>query len=233
MGNMYFTFGGAVKEICARVNDPDQIAYKDRAGRLLMATLVQTAIKSEEYTTIDYPGLVGRQDFSASTLMNTEELEPVTAGGSTLRMRLSPIQENQSTDEDPDSSANPYWQHNDNIIKVLNIVSQTLDEDFAATRKFVEITIEEANKIAVDSELEPIFGEVYWWVLGKELYFHPSPGEAFDSVKFIMEFLENPSYVEDGLFYDNHFLTSSFSLGYIYDCMDLTVTRLMAEIQGE
>ena len=41
------------------------------------------------------------------------------------------------------------------------------------TRKFVPIDTSEANRIATDADLEPIRGEVYWYIAGDRLYFHP------------------------------------------------------------
>ena len=68
---------------------------------------------------------------------------------------------------------------------------------------------------------------MYWYIAGDMLYFHPSPydPQKMRSINFIIEYLisfTNFRNTEDMLTY--------FSSGYIYDAIDATTGKLLAEI---
>ena len=93
------------------------------------------------------------------------------------------------------------------------------------TRKFVPIDTSEANRIATDADLEPIRGEVYWYIAGDRLYFHPSPQEDMRHINFIIEYL-----IGFRNFNDTEDMLDHFSAVYIYDAIDVTTGKLLSEI---
>ena len=117
---------------------------------------------------------------------------------------------------------------------IIDIVSQdistahpnisTIQPNLSA-RKYVPIDISEANRIATDADLEPIVGEVYWYIAGDRLYLHPSPSENMRGQNFIIEYLIGLSdfrTTEDMLKY--------FSITYVYDAIDVATGKLLSEI---
>jgi hypothetical protein len=191
-----------VTEICKRVNDPFEDNYADRARELFVASIYQ-GYKDPKYTKFDYHGLVGTRNFS-------------TGGENKKSYRI--FGENNEISGDKGN----FKRY---ILDIIDIVSQEVSEKNPRTRKFVPIDTSEANRIATDADLEPIFGEVYWYIAGDRLYFHSSPQENMRNVNFIIEYLiglKNLGTTEDMLSY--------FSAVYIYDAIDVTAGRLLAEI---
>ena len=191
-----------VTEICKRVNDPFEDNYQDRARELFIATVYQ-GIKDPKWTKFDYHGLVGSRVFS---------------NGNVDKRILRIFGRNNEITGD----SHPYFR---NVIDILDIVSQEISEANPYTRKYVPIDISEANRIATDVELEPIVGEVYWYIAGNRLYFHPSPGENMRRQNFIIEYLVSPL--------DFHYqadMLEFFSVIYIYESIDSATGKLLAEI---
>ena len=155
-----------VTEICKRVNDPFEDNYAERARELFVASVYQ-GYKDPKYTKFDYHGLVGSRNFS-------------TGGQHKKSYRIFGDHNEISGDS---GNFRRY------ILDIIDIVSQDLSENNDHTRKFVPIDISEANRIATDVELEPIKGEVYWYIAGDRLYFHPSPQEGLSFINFIIEYL--------------------------------------------
>jgi hypothetical protein len=89
----------------------------------------------------------------------------------------------------------------------------------------LQIDTSEANRIATDAELEPIIGEVYWYMAGQKLYFHPSPNENMQNLQYIIEYLVNPK-----TFQNNENMLDFFSVAYVYDAIENAVGKLLAEI---
>ena len=100
-----------------------------------------------------------------------------------------------------------------------------MSENNDHTRKFVPIDISEANRIATDVDLEPIKGEVYWYIAGDRLYFHPSPQEGLSFINFIIEYL-----ISFTSFRDTEDMLDHFSAVYIYDAIDVATGKLPSEI---
>ena len=191
-----------VTEICKRVNDPFEDNYAERARELFVASVYQ-GYKDPKYTKFDYHGLVGNRNFSTST-----------ANKKSYRI----FGDNNEISGDPGG----YRRY---ILDIIDVVSEEVSERNHRTRKFVPIDTSEANRIATDEELEPIRGEVYWYIAGDRLYLHPSPQESMRQVDFIIEYLigfTNFRHTEDML--------DHFSAVYIYDSIDVATGKLLAEI---
>jgi len=195
-----------VTEICKRVNDPFEDNYAERARELFVASVYQ-GYKDPKYTKFDYHGLVGNRNFSTST-----------ANKKSYRI----FGDNNEISGDTGS----FRRY---ILDIIDVVSQEVSEDNLNTRtysrKFVPIDTSEANRIATDADLEPIRGEVYWYIAGDRLYFHPSPGQSMRFLNFIIEYLigfRNFRETEDML--------DHFSAVYIYDAIDVTTGKLLTEI---
>ena len=191
-----------VAEICKRVNDPFQDNYKDRARELFIATAYQT-LRDPKWTKFDYHGFVGKRVFN---------------NGSADRRRFKVF----GTNNDITGDSGNYSRR---VIDIVDIVSREISEANPHTRKYVPIDTSEANRIATDKELEPIVGEVYWYIVGDTLYLHPSPEEDMKLQSFIIEHLVSPldfHYEDDML--------NFFSAIYIYDSIDSATGKLLAEI---
>jgi hypothetical protein len=193
-----------VTEICKRVNDPFEDNYADRARELFVASAYQ-GIKDPKWTKFDYHGLVGARNFSNENEDN----------------RIFKIfgTNNDITGDAPNDPKRRY------VMDIVDVVSQEISEKNPHTRKYVPIDTSEANRIATDEDLEPIRGEVYWYIAGDRLYFHPSPGESMRRQNFIIEYLVNPRD-----FHINDDMLSLFSITYVYDAIDVTTGKLLAEI---
>ena len=192
-----------VTEICKRVNDPFEDNYADRARELFVASAYQ-GIKDPKWTKFDYHGLVGARQFS-----NGREDK-----------RIFKI---FGTNNDISGDVNPSYSRY--IMDIIDIVSQDISEKNPQTRKYVPIDISEANRIATDADLEPIVGEVYWYIAGDRLYLHPSPSENMKRQKFIIEYLIG---LRD--FHTTEDMLKYFSITYIYDAIDVTTGKLLSEI---
>ena len=193
-----------VTEICKRVNDPFEDNYAERARELFVASVYQ-GYKDPKYTKFDYYGLVGSRQFST---------------GSQDKKSYRIFGDNNEISGDSGS----FRRY---ILDIIDVVSQEVSENNPRTRKFVPIDTSEANRIATDAELEPIRGEVYWYIAGDRLYFHPSPQDnrSMRNINFIIEYLigfRNFRETEDML--------DHFSAVYIYDAIDVTTGKLLTEI---
>ena len=191
-----------VTEICKRVNDPFEDNYAERARELFVASVHQ-GYKDPKYTKFDYHGLVGRRNFS-------------TGSENKKSYRIFGVNNEISGD------TGHFKRY---ILDIIDVVSQEVSERNPLTRKFVPIDTSEANRIATDEDLEPIHGEVYWYIAGDRLYFHTSPKESMRFVSFIIEYLigfKNFRTTEDML--------DHFSAVYIYDAIDVATGKLLAEI---
>ena len=100
-----------------------------------------------------------------------------------------------------------------------------MSEANTETRKFVPIDTSEANRIATDVDLEPIVGEVYWYLVGTKMYFHPNPNELMTELQFIIEYLVNPE-----TFQTTENMLVFYSVAYVYDAIDVATGKLLAEI---
>ena len=191
-----------VTEICKRVNDPFEDNYAERARELFVASVYQ-GYKDPKYTKFDYHGLGGTRNFST---------------GRENKKSYRIFGDNNEISGDTGS----FRRY---ILDIIDIVSQEVSESNYNTRKFVPIDISEANRIATDADLEPIMGEVYWYIAGDRLYFHPSPGESMRFVNFIIEYL-----ISFTSFRDDEDMLDHFSAVYIYDAIDVTTGKLLSEI---
>ena len=200
-----------VTEICKRVNDPFEDNYAERARELFVASVYQ-GYKDPKYTKFDYYGLVGSRQFST---------------GSQDKKSYRIFGENNEISGD----SAPYRRY---ILEIVDIVSQDISTanpniptlaPSPSTRKFVPIDTSEANRIATDADLEPIRGEVYWYIAGDRLYFHPSPGQSMRFLNFIIEYL-----IGFRNFKDTEDMLDHFSAVYIYDAIDVTTGKLLSEI---
>ena len=191
-----------VTEICKRVNDPFEDNYAERARELFVASVYQ-GYKDPKYTKFDYYGLVGTRSFSTGR----EDKKSYRIFG------------------DRNEISGDTGNTRRYILDIIDIVSEAVSEKNYKTRKFVPIDTSEANRIATDQDLEPILGEVYWYIAGDRLYFHSSPQESMRFVNFIIEYLI-------GLrnFKDNEDMLDHFSAVYIYDAIDVATGKLLAEI---
>ena len=192
-----------VKEICQRVNDPFEDNFKDRARELFVASSFQM-IADAKWTRFDYHGLIGSIEF------HTGDGTGTTVGDKKEYVLLG---------LDNDVEEDKY------IVSVLDIVSKDISEASAATRKFVPIDTSEANRIATDVELEPIIGEVYWYMVGRKLFFHTNPQESMENLNFIIEYMVNPQ-----TFTESENMLDFYSVGYIYEAIDVATGKLLAEI---
>ena len=193
-----------VTEICKRVNDPFEDNYAERARELFVASVYQ-GYKDPKYTKFDYYGLVGSRQFST---------------GSQDKKSYRIFGDNNEISGDSGS----FRRY---ILDIIDVVSQEVSEKNPFTRKFVPIDTSEANRIATDQDHEPIKGEVYWYIAGDRLYFHPSPQDnrSMRNINFIIEYLigfRNFRETEDML--------DHFSAVYIYDAIDVTTGKLLTEI---
>ena len=193
-----------VTEICKRVNDPFEDNYAERARELFVASIYQ-GYKDPKYTKCDYHGLVGSRQFSTG---NQDKKSYRIFG---------------TGNEISDDSGN-FRRY---ILDIIDVVSQEVSEKNPRTRKFVPIDTNEANRIATDVELEPIKGEVYWYIAGDRLYFHPSPQDGYSmaGLDFIIEYL-----IGFNNFRNNEDMLDHFSAVYIYDAIDVTTGKLLSEI---
>ena len=196
-GTQSMALSDIVSEICKRVNDPFEDNYQDRARDLFVASVFQ-GLDDPRWTKFDYHGIVGAKEFS-------------TGGEDQRRYNVL------GTDNEIDSGKY--------IVNILDIVSQDISEANILTRKFVPIDTSEANRIATDEELEPIVGEVYWYLVGTKLHFHTSPNEDMKNIEFIIEYLVNPK-----TFQTNENILELYSVAYVYNAIDSTVGKLLAEI---
>ena len=196
-GTQSMALSDIVSEICKRVNDPFEDNYQDRARDLFVASVFQ-GLDDPRWTKFDYHGIVGAEDFST--------------GGEDQRSYNV-----LGTDNEIDSGKY--------IVNILDVVSQDISEANAFTRKFVPIDTSEANRIATDEELEPIVGEVYWYLVGTRLYFHTNPNEDMKNINFIIEYLVNPK-----TFQESENMLEFYSVAYVYDTIDVATGKLLAEI---
>ena len=191
-----------VSEICKRVNDPFEDNYADRAKELFVASAYQ-GLSDPKWTKFDYHGYVGDRTFSNGE--NDKRIFRVFG--------------------DRNDITGDTGSRRRTVLNIVDVVSQNLSEDNFRTRKYVPIDISEANRIATDADLEPIHGEVYWYIAGDRLYFHPSPNESMRFQDFIIEYMVAPldfNIQEDML--------NFFSTTYIYDAIDVATGKLLAEI---
>ena len=186
-----------VTEICQRVNDPYEDNYQDRARDLFVASVFQ-GLDDPRWTKFDYHGIVGAKEFSTGN----EDQKSYNVLG---------------TDNEIENGKY--------IVNILDVVSQDISEANTLTRKFVPIDTSEANRIATDEELEPIVGEVYWYLVGTKLHFHTNPNEDMKNINFIIEYLVNPE-----TFQTNENILELYSVAYVYNAIDSTVGKLLAEI---
>ena len=192
-----------VSEICKRVNDPFEDNFQDRARELFVASSFQMIVDAK-WTRFDYHGLIGSVEF------DTGDGSGATLGDKREYVLLG---------LDNDVEENKY------IVSILDIVSKDISEATVSTRKFVPIDTSEANRIATDVELEPIIGEVYWYMVGRKLFFHTNPQESMKNLNFIIEYIVNPqTYTESENMLD------FYSVGYIYEAIDVATGKLLAEI---
>ncbi len=191
-----------VDEICNRVNDPFNDNYGTRAEALFLASIYEN-LSDERFTPFDYHGLIGKNIVNTST------------------------EDNRSFDvlslnNDVDGSSSAYQRY---IHRINAIVSYNASESDPQSRKFVPISIEEANRISTDPELEPIFGEVYWYMIAENLYFHPSPTEDMRNLKFVIEYVHTGGY-----YWGSEDMCLKFSIPYILFCMDTATGKLLQEV---
>ena len=191
-----------VTEICKRVNDPFEDNYAERARELFVASVYQ-GYKDPKYTKFDYYGLVGTRNFS-------------TGGENKKSYRI--FGDNNEISGDTGN----FRRY---ILDIIDVVSEEVSEKNDRTRKFVPIDTSEANRIATDEDLEPIRGEVYWYIAGDRLYFHASPQESMRGINFIIEYLIGLKN-----FRDTEDMLDHFSAVYIYDAIDVATGKLLAEI---
>lgn len=191
------TLNEIVEEICNRVNDPYEDTYADRARDLFISSVFQN-MKDPKWSRFDYHGLVG-----SKVLSTNQDKRTFTVLG----------------------APNEITVNSRYIIDVLNVVSNDLSEANERTRKFVPIDISEANRIATDSELEPIVGEVYWYLLGEKLYFYPNANESMKGLSFVIEYLFNPFR-----FRKNDDMLKYYSVNFVFEAIDTTVGKLLSEI---
>jgi hypothetical protein len=196
-GVQSMTLSNIVTEICQRVNDPYEDNYQDRARDLFIASVFQ-GLDDPKWTKFDYHGIVGAKEFSTGE----EDQRSYTILG---------------TNNEIDNGKF--------IVNILDVVSQDVSEAKDSTRKFVPIDTSEANRIATDEELEPIVGEVYWYLVGTKLYFHPNPSESMKELSFIIEYLVNPE-----TFQTDENILELYSVAYVYNAIDSAVGKLLAEI---
>ena len=195
-----------VDEICNRVNDPFNDNYGTRAEALFLASLYEN-LSDERFTPFDYHGLIGKNIINTGT-DDFRFLDVLTL------------------DNDVDGSSNEAGRRYINRINA--IVSYSASESDPKSRKFVPISIEEANRISTDPELEPIFGEVYWYMIAENLYFHPSPTEDMRNLKFVIEYIHTGDYYGAGD--GNEDMCLKFSIPYILACMDTATGKLLQEV---
>ena len=186
-----------VKEICQRVNDPFEDNYQDRARDLFVASVFQ-GLNDPKWTKFDYHGIIGEKELSTGT----EDKREYDVLGSQNEI-----------------------DNGKYIVNILDVVSTSLSENNNETRKFVPIDTSEANRIATDVDLEPIFGEVYWYMVGTKMFFHPSPEETMKGLDFIIEYLVNPE-----TFQESENMLEFYSVAYVYDAIDVATGKLLAEI---
>ena len=191
------TLNDIVTEICQRVNDPYEDNYQDRARDLFVASVFQ-GLNDPKWTRFDYHGIIGTGEFATGV---ADKRSYVVLG------KLNEIHGGKY------------------IVNILDVVSADVSEISDATRKFVPIDTSEANRIATDVDLEPIVGEVYWYLVGTKLFFHPSPSEDMKNLKFIIEYLVNPE-----TFQTTENMLDFYSVAYVYDAIDVATGKLLAEI---
>ena len=196
-GTQSMTLDDIVTEICQRVNDPFRDNYEARARELFVASVFQ-GLDNQKWTKFDYHGIVGSIEKSTGT----EDLVSLNVLGS-----------NNDLDDGKF------------IVNILDVVSKSISESETETRKFVPIDLSEANRIATDVDLEPAIGEVYWYLLGTNMYFHSNPEEDMTGLKFIVEYLVNPE-----TFQESENMLEFYSVAYVYDAIDIATGKLLAEI---
>ena len=202
-GSQSMALGDIVTEICKRVNDPFEDNYQDRARDLFVASVFQ-GLNDPKWTKFDYHGIVGSVPISTGdgTGNTVGDIRQLDVLGSSNGLEDGKF-----------------------IVNILDVVSKSVSEDNTETRKFVPIDTSEANRIATDVDLEPIAGEVYWYLVGTKLYFHPSPSENMTDLKFIIEYLVNPE-----TFQTDENMLDFYSVAYVYDAIDVATGKLLAEI---
>ena len=196
-GVQKMALGDIVKEICQRVNDPFEDNYQDRARDLFVASVFQ-GLNDPKWTKFDYHGIVGAVEKSTGT----EDLVSLDVLGS-----ANDVEDGKF------------------IVNILDVVSKSVSETSTETRKFVPIDTSEANRIATDVDLEPIVGEVYWYLVGTKMFFHANPSEDMKNLKFIIEYLVNPE-----TFQESENMLEFYSVAYVYDAIDVATGKLLAEI---
>ena len=202
-GTQSMALDDIVSEICKRVNDPFEDNYAERARDLFIASVFQ-GLNDPKWTKFDYHGIVGSVEISTGD--GTEDT-------------LGDIKSLDVLGSDNGLENGKF------IVNILDVVSQSVSEADTATRKFVPIDTSEANRIATDVDLEPIVGEVYWYLVGTKMFFHTNPDEDMKEVKFIIEYLVNPE-----TFQTTENMLVFYSVAYVYDAIDVATGKLLAEI---
>ena len=202
-GTQSMALDDIVSEICKRVNDPFEDNYAERARDLFIASVFQ-GLNDPKWTKFDYHGIVGSVEISTGD--GTEDT-------------LGDIKSLDVLGSDNGLENGKF------IVNILDVVSQSVSESDAATRKFVPIDTSEENRIATDVDLEPIVGEVYWYLVGTKMFFHTNPDEDMKEVKFIIEYLVNPE-----TFQTTENMLVFYSVAYVYDAIDVATGKLLAEI---
>ncbi len=196
---------GIVDEICNRVNDPFNDNYGTRAEALFLASLYEN-LSDERFTPFDYHGLIGKN---------------VVHTGTEDKRVFDVLSIDNDIDQFPPTSDQGQRRY---INRINGIVSFNASLN-PGSRKFVPISIEEANRISTDTDLEPIFGEVYWYMIAENLFFHPSPTEDMRGLIFVIE------YIHTGDSYDgSEDMCLKFSIPYILACMDTATGKLLQEV---
>ena len=196
-GTQTMVLSDIVTEICQRVNDPFEDNYQDRARDLFVASVFQ-GLNDPKWTKFDYHGIVGAVEKSTGT--------------------------NDLVSLDVLGSANDV-ENGKFIVNILDVESKSVSETSTETRKFVPIDTSEANRIATDVDLEPIVGEVYWYLVGTKMFFHANPSEDMKNLKFIIEYLVNQE-----TFQESENMLEFYSVAYVYDAIDVATGKLLADI---
>ncbi len=192
------TFDDITTEICTRVNDPLKDTYGDRAEQLVYEGISMLA-KSGEFGEEDIPGLIKTKGIEIDELTHPYQINVYGA----------------SNDLD-----------NKNVLKIIGITDDpNYIERSTSTFKFIRITIEEYNRLATDTELNPFSDELFYWEINNFLRFFPID-RLTNQYIFVHYIVAPEEYV------DTDELVGIYSKSFIYQVINYATKQIRAEIAG-
>ncbi len=208
------TYDEIKREIGKRLGDPDLTKYRGLIGNYFLQGVCDLAL-SGEFMKVEMPYLYRSKGFHSSGVE-----DPVTASPYQLRL------------------TGPDKEVDENVLKIISIVQGFQYQESVDYLKYIEITDDEYNRMAVDSEMQPLANEVFWFqdiVSDTEAYirFYPHIRMEETDRYYFLNFLVSPDKNDFNLENDTRDLSERFSNNFIYKLIDYVVARIKGKIEEQ